>query len=220
MSSIQMCPSILNADRNNLVHEISRISKDADWLHLDVMDSIFVPAFTFTFEECATIISGSPLPVDTHLMISNPDEVAAQFAEFGSKSVTFHLEASANPKQTLQEVRKAGARSGVAIKPATPVADLFELMDYADTFLIMTVEPGAGGQSFIHDMMPKVKGLRNLITQNNGLQWIQVDGGITLDTILEARLAGANAFVAGSAIFRADDPGEMVRSLRERVLSA
>lgn len=220
MSTVQICPSILNADRDNLTAEISRISGEADWLHLDVMDSKFVPAFTFEFDECAKIIKNSPLPVDTHLMINNPDELAAHYAAVGSKSVTFHLEASSAAKQTCQGIRKAGARCGVAIKPHTPVDELFELLDHVDMFLVMTVEPGAGGQSFMHNMMPKVRALRDLISQNNGSQWIQVDGGITLETILEARKAGANAFVAGSAVFRANNPGNMVAALREIAVNA
>ncbi len=220
MSEVQICPSILNADRTNLTSEISRISSDADWLHLDVMDSKFVPAFTFDFQECSQIITNSSLPVDAHLMIVDPDELAVEYAGIGAKSVTFHLEASANPLETLKGIRKRGARSAIAIKPATAVATLFDLLDYTDMFLIMTVEPGAGGQSFMSDMMSKVKALRELISTHKGLQWIQVDGGITLETIGEARSAGANAFVAGSAVFRSDDPGAMVRALRERALSA
>jgi len=184
------------------------------------MDAKFVSAFTFDFDECAKIIKDSPLPVDTHLMINNPDEVAAHYAAVGSKSVTFHLEASYRAKQTCQGIRKAGARCGVAIKPNTPVGELFELLDHVDMFLVMTVEPGSGGQSFMHDMMPKVRALRDLISQNNGSQWIQVDGGITLETIIEARKAGANAFVAGNAVFRANDPGNMVAALREIALNA
>ena len=211
----RICPSILNADRSNLRGEIQRIESTADWLHLDVMDGEFVPARTFSFEESAKIIAETSLPVDAHLMIVNPDDLAREYAAIGSKSVTFHLEASGSPQKTLQDIRKAGARSSVAIKPATPVAELFELIDFADMFLVMTVEPGAGGQKYMMDMAPKIRALRELVSSKNLPTWIQVDGGISLETISHAASAGADSFVAGSAIYRSSDPARMITQLRD-----
>jgi len=211
----QICPSILNADRENLRREIDRIESTADWLHLDIMDGVFVPATTFSFEDSIKIISETSLPVDTHLMIADPDERAKEYARVGSKSVTFHLEASRAPKQTLTAIRAHGARSAVGIKPATPVETLFDLIDYADMFLVMTVEPGAGGQKYMSDMAPKVRALRNLVSSKNTGTWIQVDGGITLETIAHAAAAGADSFVAGSAVYRSSDPANMISQLRK-----
>lgn len=211
----RICPSILNADRSNLPHEIERIEGAADWLHLDIMDGKFVPATTFEFEESIRLIAGTSLPVDTHLMIANPDEMAKEYAVVGSRSVTFHLEASTNPISTLKSIRSAGARSAIGIKPATPVELLFDLVDYADMFLVMTVEPGAGGQKYMSDMAPKVRALRDLISTKRLQTWIQVDGGITLETIGHAASAGADSFVAGSAVYKASDPAAMIRELRD-----
>lgn len=211
----RICPSILNADRSRLANEIERIEGAADWLHLDIMDGKFVPATTFDFDETMRIIAGTTLPVDTHLMISNPDEVAKEYAVVGSRSVTFHLEASSNPISTLQAIRAADARSAVGIKPATPVESLFELLDYADMFLVMTVEPGAGGQKYMSDMAPKVRVLRDLVSTKGLQTWIQVDGGITLETIVDAAGAGADSFVAGSAVYKAEDPAQMINRLRD-----
>lgn len=211
----QICPSILNADREHLRREISRIESTADWLHLDIMDGVFVPATTFSFEDSIKIISETSLPVDTHLMIVDPDEQAKEYARVGSKSVTFHLEASRAPMQTLSTIRAHGARSAVGIKPSTPVETLFDLIDYADMFLVMTVEPGAGGQKYMSDMAPKVRALRNLVSSKNTGTWIQVDGGITLETIVHAAAAGADSFVAGSAVYRSSDPADMISQLRK-----
>ena len=211
----RICPSILNADRDNLRHEIERIEPEADWLHLDIMDGHFVPTTTFIFEESIKIIAETSLPVDTHLMIANPDEVAKEYAIAGSKSVTFHVEASKTPIQTLQSIRAHGSRSAVAIKPTTVVDVLFDLLDYADMFLIMTVEPGAGGQKYMLDMAPKIRTLRDLISHKKLPTWIQVDGGISLETIAHAASAGADSFVAGSAVYNAADPAAMIAELRD-----
>jgi ribulose-phosphate 3-epimerase len=212
---IRICPSILNANRENLSSEIARISEQSDLLHLDVMDNIFVPNFTFTFEQSQKIIDECSIPVDSHLMIADPDESAHLYARAGSDSVTFHFEASSNPLKTISKIREEGARVGVALKPATPFHEISELMEHLDMVLIMTVEPGFGGQSFMTDMMEKVKEARKEIdSQFLGKIWLQVDGGVSLETISQAAESGADTFVAGSAVFKSDNPGEMVDSLR------
>ena len=212
---IRICPSILNADRSNLGSEISRITKQSDLLHLDVMDNIFVPNQTFTLAESQKIISESALPVDTHLMIADPDEQAHLYAKAGSKSVTFHFEASSKPAATISRIANEGSRVGVALKPTTPFHVIAPLLEDIDMLLIMTVEPGFGGQSFMTDMLLKIQEARTEIDSHHfGKIWLQVDGGISLETIALARSAGADTFVAGSAVFKADIPGVMVDQLR------
>jgi len=212
---IRICPSILNADRDNLSIEIARISTQSDLLHLDVMDNIFVPNFTFTFEQSEKIIAECPIPVDSHLMIADPDDRAHLYARAGSASVTFHYEASANPLGTISRIKNEGARVGLALKPATPFHKIASLMEHLDMVLIMTVEPGFGGQSFMSDMMEKVKEARREIdTRFFEKIWLQVDGGVSLETIAQASESGADTFVAGSAVFKSDDPGAMIDSLR------
>jgi len=218
---IRICPSILNADRDNLSIEIARISTQSDLLHLDVMDNIFVPNFTFTFEQSEKIIAECPIPVDSHLMIADPDNRAHLYAKAGSASVTFHFEASANPLETISRIKNEGARAGVALKPATPFHKIASLMEHLDMVLIMTVEPGFGGQSFMYDMMEKVKEARREIdTQFFEKIWLQVDGGVSLETIALAAESGADTFVAGSAVFKSDDPGAMIASLRRSAIKS
>lgn len=212
---IRICPSILNADRSNLLSEISRIASQSDLLHLDVMDNIFVPNQTFTLNESERIIAESTLPVDAHLMIADPDEQAHLYAKAGAKSVTFHFEASKNPTATILKIATEGARVGVALKPATPFRVIAPLLQDIDMLLIMTVEPGFGGQSFMTDMLGKIQEARTEIDAHHfGKIWLQVDGGISLETIALARSAGADTFVAGSAVFKANVPGTMVDELR------
>ena len=212
---IRICPSILNADRENLSSEIARISAQSDLVHLDVMDNIFVPNFTFTFEQSEKIIAECPIPVDSHLMIADPDERAHLYARAGSASVTFHYEASSDPLKTISRIKDEGAKVGLALKPATPFHEISSLIEHLDMVLIMTVEPGFGGQSFMHDMMGKVKEARKEIDSRFfGKIWLQIDGGVSLETIAEAAEAGADTFVAGSAVFKSENPGLMVDSLR------
>ena len=213
MHHIRITPSILNADANNLTTEIAKIAPVSDLLHLDIMDNIFVPNQTWNFDEASEIIRNSPIPVDAHLMIADPDIQAVRYAEVGCTNVTIHFEASLNPKRTLQAIRRAGARGAVALKPKTDFAVLKDLRDSLDMILIMTVEPGFGGQKFMADMMDKVQRSREFIGDAD--IWLQVDGGISAETIEIARAAGADTFVAGSAVFKAPDPAAMVRRLRE-----
>ena len=209
-------PSILNARFDDLANEIAKVSQSADQLHLDIMDNIFVPNFTFDFQRAKEIIAFSDLPVDAHLMIADPDISAPKYAQAGCVSVTFHLEAAKNIGQTISDVKSNGAKVGVAVKPGTPFSLVEPFIEQIDLLLIMTVEPGFGGQSFMHDQMDKVKTARSRIELIKGTKpLIQVDGGISLETIGEAANAGANCFVAGSAVYKSADPENMVQLLRK-----
>ena len=209
---IRITPSILNADFDHLEQEIAKIASVSDLIHLDVMDNIFVPNFTFDFESASEIIRGCPIGVDAHLMVANVDQIAPLYAQVGCASVTIHAEAAKNIGQTLRAIRREGARSGLALKPHTPLADYEEFTDLVDMFLIMTVEPGFGGQKFMGEVMDKVRATRKVIGDRP--IWLQVDGGISLETIEIAVAAGADTFVAGSAVFKSNDPAQMVTALR------
>jgi ribulose-phosphate 3-epimerase len=209
---VRITPSILNADFSHLDQEIERIAAVSDLLHLDVMDNVFVPNFTFDFEQAASIIASSPIPVDSHLMIADVDHLAPAYAHAGSASVTIHAEASSSIASTLRAIRTEGARAGLALKPGSSIDDYADFIDDVDMFLIMTVEPGFGGQKFMAAMMDKVIRARAIIGDRP--IWLQVDGGISLETIEIARDAGADTFVAGSAVFNAPDPAEMIIQLR------
>ena len=209
---IRITPSILNADFDHLEQEITKISSVSDLIHLDVMDNIFVPNFTFDFESASEIIRGCPIGVDAHLMVADVDEIAPLYAQVGCASVTIHAEAAKNIGQTLRAIRSEGARSGLALKPNTPLINYEEFTDLVDMFLIMTVEPGFGGQKFMGEMMDKVRATRKAIGDRP--IWLQVDGGISLETIEIAVAAGADTFVAGSAVFKSNDPAAMVLALR------
>ena len=210
---IRITPSILNADFSRLNEEINRIAGVSDLLHLDVMDDVFVPNFTFDFEAASKIIRESSLPVDAHLMVANVDQIAVQYAEIGCASVTIHAEATENIPATLKNIRAAGSRSSLGIKPNTSIEDYRDCVDLVDMFLIMTVEPGFGGQKFMENMMDKVKRTRELIGDRD--IWLQVDGGVSMQTIEIALAAGADTFVVGSAVFNAADPAQMVVDIRE-----
>jgi ribulose-phosphate 3-epimerase len=217
-SDIRITPSILNADLNNLSFEISRISAVSDLLHLDVMDDIFVPNFTFDFDSASRIIKDCPIPVDAHLMVADVDQIAIDYAAAGAASVTIHVEATDDISSTLKGIRREGARASLALKPATDIDSYSDFLDDVDMFLIMTVEPGFGGQKFMTEMMDKVRRTRKIIGSRP--IWLQVDGGISLETIEIAREAGADTFVAGSAVFNSDEPAEMINLLRAKASSS
>jgi ribulose-phosphate 3-epimerase len=210
---IRITPSILNADFTNLGAEIERISITSDLVHLDVMDNIFVPNFTFDFTRAAEIISISNLPVDAHLMVADVDQIAPKYAEAGCASVTIHAEATSDIRGTLKAIRSNGARASLALKPKTLLDPYLEFFNDLDMLLIMTVEPGFGGQKFMGDQLPKIAQARKEIGAKS--IWLQVDGGISLETIESAAIAGADTFVAGSAVFNSADPAQMVANLRK-----
>lgn len=210
---IRITPSILNADFSRLNEEIDSIAQVSDLLHLDVMDDIFVPNFTFDFAAASKIISESSLAVDAHLMVADVDQIAVAYAELGCASVTIHAEATKNIASTLKNIRAAGSRSSLGIKPKTSIEDYAEFVELVDMYLIMTVEPGFGGQRFMENMMDKVRRTRKIIGDRP--IWLQVDGGISINTIEMALDAGADTFVVGSAVFNAPDPAQMVVDIRK-----
>ena len=211
---IRITPSILSADRENLAAEISKIATVSDLIHLDIMDNKFVPNTTWNFQEAEAIIKSSSVGIDAHLMVANVDQIAIDYAVAGAQSVTVHSEATQNISKTLQGIRSHGARAGLAVKPETDIEQYLGFADLVDMFLIMTVEPGFGGQKFMSEMMEKVRRTRKAIGSRP--IWLQVDGGVSLETIAIAREAGADTFVAGSAVFNSSEPAQMVEMLRHR----
>ena len=211
--TVLIAPSILNADFTHLADEIAAVA-GADWLHVDVMDNHFVPNLTIGLPVVQSIKQVTDLPLDCHLMIENPDRWAVGYAEAGAYNVTVHAEAVDDPVATAADIRAAGARAGLSVKPGTPLEDWIEVLKHYDTLLVMTVEPGFGGQSFMADMMGKVRTARKLVDTGHLSVVVEVDGGIAADTIEQAAAAGADCFVAGSAVYSADDPALAVARLR------
>jgi ribulose-phosphate 3-epimerase len=217
---IQISPSILSADFARLSAEVESISAVADWVHVDVMDNHFVPNLTLGLPVVESLRKASSMPMDCHLMIDDPDRWAPAYAESGAESVTFHVEAAHAPVRLARELRSLGVRAGMALKPATPIDPFADLLPELDTVLLMTVEPGFGGQGFLDVVLPKIRRARQLLTDRDSSVWLQVDGGISSSTIERAAEAGADVFVAGSAVFTSDDPAATVQSLRRLAESA
>lgn len=213
MAPVQINPSILSADFANLERELQAI-RSADFVHVDVMDQHFVPNLTLGLPVVRRIAEVSPVPLDVHLMVEDADRWAPQYAEAGAASVTFHAEATQAPVRLARELRAGGVRAAVALRPATPVEPFLDLLGELDMVLVMTVEPGFGGQSFIEGTLPKIRRTRQAIDAAGLPTWVQVDGGVSRDTIARIARAGANVFVAGSAVYGADDVAGEIAALR------
>ncbi|OII42376.1 ribulose-phosphate 3-epimerase [Plantibacter sp. MMLR14_011] len=211
--SARINPSILSADFVNLQADLERIAS-ADLVHVDVMDNHFVPNLAFGPQMVGRIQDVSPVPLDVHLMISDVDRWAPGYAELGAYSVTFHAEATSDPVALARRLRSIGARAGIAVKPGTPIEPYLELLPEFDQVLVMTVEPGFGGQAFMPETMPKLQALSAEVARTGLDVWLQVDGGISADTIGIAAAAGADTFVAGSAVYSGSDPASNIALLR------
>ena len=210
----QISPSMLSADFTRLAEEAEVVAGVADWLHIDVMDGHFVPNLTLGLPVVEALQKAASLPLDVHLMIEDPDRWAPGYAEAGAASVTFHIEAAQAPVRLARELRRIGARAGLALKPATPVEPYADLLPELDMLLLMTVEPGFGGQKFLDIVLPKIRRARQLIDRHGGEVWLQNDGGVSENTIARCAEAGADVFVAGSAVYGAEDPAAACRALR------
>src|SRR5919107_1109599 len=216
MSRALISPSILSADFARLSEEASRVEGAADWLHVDVMDNHFVPNLTLGLPVVESLLKATTIPVDCHLMIEDPDRWAPTYAEAGAGSVTFHVEAATAPIKLARQLRALGSRAGMALRPATPVEPYVDLLPELDMLLVMTVEPGFGGQGFLDVVLPKIRRCAEALRGRDDLDvWLQVDGGVSAETIERCAEAGADVFVAGSAVYGADDPAAAVEALRE-----
>jgi len=214
-----IAPSILSADFARLADE-ARAVEGAEWLHVDVMDAHFVPNLTLGLPIVQSLLKATDIPLDCHLMIDNPGRWAPPYAEAGAYNVTFHAEATDDPVAVARDIRAAGAKAGLSIKPNTPIEPYLEILQNFDTLLVMSVEPGFGGQSFIASVLDKARTVRRLVDSGELRLIVEIDGGINEDTVEAAAEAGVDCFVAGSAVYGASDPAAAVRALRQKAAAA
>jgi ribulose-phosphate 3-epimerase len=217
--AVRIEPSILSADFSAFAAEIARIPS-ADLVHCDVMDNHFVPNLTFGLPMVQRLVKVSALPLDVHLMIDDPDRWAPGYAEAGAHTVTFHAEAAHEPIATARAIRAAGARAGIALRPTTDAHPYLAALAEFDQVLVMTVEPGFGGQSFLESCLPKIRRARQAIAGSGLDVWLQVDGGVSASTIEQCAEAGADVFVAGSAVYGAEDAATQIEHLRSLAAAA
>jgi ribulose-phosphate 3-epimerase len=214
-----IAPSILAADFARLADEAAAVP-DADWLHVDVMDAHFVPNLTIGLPVVESLLKATDIPMDCHLMIENPDRWAHRYAEAGAYNVTFHVEATDDPVGVAHDIRAAGAKAGLSVKPGTPLEPYLNILHEFDTLLIMSVEPGFGGQDFIPEVLTKVRTARRLVDAGELTILVEIDGGINGGTVEQAAEAGVDCFVAGSAVYSAEDPAAAIEALRRRAAAA
>ncbi|GAB2850605.1 ribulose-phosphate 3-epimerase [Lentzea nigeriaca] len=214
-----IAPSILSADFARLADELAAVPT-SDWIHVDVMDNHFVPNLTLGLPVVKSLLQVTDIPIDCHLMIEDPDRWAIGYAEAGAYNVTVHVEAADDPVKLAKDLRAAGAKAGLSIKPGTPLEPYVDVLKHYDTLLVMSVEPGFGGQKFMVDVLEKVRTARHLVDTGHLKLLVEIDGGINADTIEQAAQAGVDCFVAGSAVYDAADPGKAVEALRAQAAGA
>ncbi|NKY51224.1 ribulose-phosphate 3-epimerase [Nocardia vermiculata] len=212
-----IAPSILSADFARLAEEMQAV-EGADWLHVDVMDNHFVPNLTLGLPVVQSLLKTTDIPLDCHLMIEDPGRWAPPYAEAGAYNVTFHAEATEDPVAVARDIHAAGGKAGLSVKPNTPIEPYLEILRNFDTLLVMSVEPGFGGQSFIPQVLDKARAVRRLVDSGELRLVVEIDGGINMNTIEAAAEAGVDCFVAGSAVYGTPDPAATVEALREKVI--